>query len=75
MAQDDQRSLALFNEVEMNPICPDCAMRNAAGGLRMAQTRSPDSANSCHAKVANEFTSLHRRLSRSKVPRLQKIEN
>jgi hypothetical protein len=57
VAQDDQRSLALFNEMEMNPICPDRAMRNAAGGLRVAQTRSADSPNSCHA---NEFTSLHR---------------
>jgi hypothetical protein len=46
--------------MEMNPICPDRAMRNAASGLRVAQTRSADSANGCHAKAANEFTSLHR---------------
>jgi hypothetical protein len=46
--------------MQMNPICPDRAMRNAAGGLRVAQTRSADSTNSCRAKAANEFTSLHR---------------
>src|SRR5260370_38898369 len=58
--------------MEMNPICPDPAMCNAAGGLRVAQTRSADSANSCHAKAANEFTSLHRTFSRLTVPWLQK---
>ena len=60
LAQDNQRSLALFNEMETNPICPDRAMCNAAGGLRIAQARSADSAHSRRAKAANEFTSPHR---------------
>ena len=33
MAQDDKRSFALFGEMEMNPICIDRAMRNAADSL------------------------------------------
>jgi hypothetical protein len=72
VAQGDQRSLALCNEMEMNPICPDRAMRNAVDSLRAAQTRLADSANGCHAKAANEFTAPHRKFSRLTVPRLQK---
>jgi hypothetical protein len=48
VAQDDQ--LTLFNEMEMNAICPGRAMRNAAGGLRVAQIRSADSANSMNSR-------------------------
>jgi hypothetical protein len=59
VAQEDQRPLALFNEMEMNLICPDRAMCKAAGSLRVAQTRSEDNTNSGHPKTANEFTSLH----------------
>jgi hypothetical protein len=60
MAQDDQRSLALFNEMEMNSVRCDRAMRNVAGGLRPARTRSLDGANSCRAKAANKFASMYR---------------
>jgi hypothetical protein len=64
VAQDDQRSLALFNEMEMNPICPDRAMRRSGAELRVAQTGWADNADSCNTKAANEFPSVHWRFSR-----------
>jgi hypothetical protein len=60
MAHDDQRSLALLNEMEMNSVCSDRAMRNAAGRLRVAWTRSAHSAKGYRAKAANKFASPHR---------------
>jgi hypothetical protein len=56
VAQHDQRSLALFDEVEMNAICLDRAMRNAAGGLRVAQPRLADGANRCRAESTVKAT-------------------
>ena len=70
MTQDDQRSLALFNEMKVNLICPDRAMRSsAAGGLRERQTRLADGANRRHTKSTDEFTSQHWRFSCLTAPR------
>src|SRR6476469_8367640 len=65
VAQENQRPGALFGHVEMNFISRNRAMRNAAGGLRGALTRCVESANSCRADTANEFTPLHHSMTSS----------
>jgi hypothetical protein len=60
VAQDNKRSIALFGEMKMNPICDDGAMRNATGRLRIDRTGLSDSAGCYRADCGNKFASLHR---------------
>jgi hypothetical protein len=59
VAQNDERSLAPFGEMEMDAICEDGAMRNAIDGLRVDRTGLIHSPGGCRAGSGNEFTSLH----------------
>jgi hypothetical protein len=65
VARDDERSFALFGDMEMNAICDDGAMRNATDGLRGGRTGLRDSAGRRRAYRRNKFASLHRRSSGS----------
>jgi hypothetical protein len=60
VAQDNERSFALFGEMEMNAICDDSAMRNATGRLRVDRTGLRDGAGRRRADRGNKFASLHR---------------
>jgi hypothetical protein len=60
VAQYDERSFALFGEMEMNAICDDGAMRNSTDKLRVDRTGLRDSAGRRRADRGNKFASLHR---------------
>ena len=60
VAQNHQRPLALFSEMEMNAICDDGAMRNATYRLRVDRTGLRNSAGRRRADRGNKFASLHR---------------
>jgi hypothetical protein len=60
VAQNHQRPLALFSEMEMNAIRVDCLMRDAAGTLRIDRIRSANGLAGHRAESSNEFPSSHR---------------
>jgi hypothetical protein len=60
VAQDNQRSIALFGEMELNPICEDGAMRKGTDRLRVDRTGLRDGAGRRRADRGNKFASLHR---------------
>jgi hypothetical protein len=60
VTQNDERSITLFGDMNMNAIRLDRAMLDATRGLRGYRIGLTNSASRRCADSGNKFTSLHR---------------